>query len=151
MARNYLQGRYQVKNPGKYVGDRNNVIYRSSWELRLCRFLDMNENVIQWSVEETIVPYFYDVDQKMHRYFVDFWVKLRNTDGEIEEMLLEVKPMKQVEKPKIKKVTEKNQHQIFEWVKNQNKWNAASEYARKRGWTFKVLTEHELGISKKRK
>jgi hypothetical protein len=34
-------------------------------------------------------------------------------------------------------------------MKNQAKWEAANEFARDRGWEFKIITEKELGLSPK--
>ena len=39
------QGRFKPKNPSKYMGDPTNIIYRSSWELRLMSYLDDHKNV----------------------------------------------------------------------------------------------------------
>ena len=45
------QGRYIPKNPHKYRGDPHNIIYRSSWEYRVCVRLDLNENVVECFLE----------------------------------------------------------------------------------------------------
>lgn len=36
---NYKQGIYSLKNPQKYKGDPYNVVYRSSWELKVIFYL----------------------------------------------------------------------------------------------------------------
>ena len=64
-------GLYKVKNRQKYKGDASKVVYRSLWEKAVFQWCDNNPKVRNWSSEEVIVPYFYEVDKKYHRYFVD--------------------------------------------------------------------------------
>ena len=64
-------GRYIVKNKDKYNGDFDNVVYRSLWEKSVFSWCDANPKVKKWSSEEVVVPYYYEVDKKYHRYFVD--------------------------------------------------------------------------------
>ena len=64
-------GRYQVKDKAKYRGDFSSVVYRSLWEKAVFQWCDKNEQVKGWSSEEVIVPYYYDVDKKYHKYYVD--------------------------------------------------------------------------------
>jgi hypothetical protein len=150
MARNYHQGFYTTRNPQKYVGDVNNIVYRSSWELKAFRWCDMNSSVIAWNSEETVVPYFNELDGKMHRYFVDLVIRIKTGDG-IRTFLVEIKPEAQVRKPiPPKRVTKKSQAnhlaEIDTWICNQQKWKAAEIYAKQKGWSFKILTEHELQV-----
>lgn len=148
MARKYHQGKFKPKHPEKYEGDWTNVVYRSSWEFHLLRWLDENPNVLFYSSEEIVIPYFYDVDQKYHRYFVDFKVKLRTRSGDIKTVLIEVKPRSQRIKPLVEKITKRTEAKVYEWVKNTNKWKAAEKYAKERGWQFMVLDEYDLGLKK---
>ena len=96
-------GRFTPKNPQKYVGDPKNIIYRSSWEVKVMDWLDRNDDVISWQSEETIVPYKSPVDGKWHRYFPDFLVKVKTKDGKFKTMMLEVKPKKQTLPPEPRK------------------------------------------------
>jgi hypothetical protein len=147
MARKYYQGKFLPKNPKKYRGDANNIVYRSSWELKLMLKLDTNPNVIWWVSEETIIPYRSPVDGKVHRYFVDFLVHLKNTEGKNETLMIEVKPKKQTIEPKKQsKMTKTYLNEVFEWGKNQAKWKAAKEFCADRGWRFEIFSEKELGI-----
>lgn len=140
-------GRYSVKNPKKYKGDPTKVIYRSSWESRVMNYLDNNPAVLEWSSEETVVPYISPVDNKRHRYFVDFWVKAKAKDGSIKVMLLEVKPKHQTIEPiKKTRVTRRYITEVMTWGVNQAKWEAATEYCADRGWEFRLITEDELGL-----
>jgi trans-aconitate methyltransferase len=77
------KGVFKPKNPQKYNGDPTNIIYRSSWELKYMMYLDSHENVLSWSSEEVIVPYRSPIDNKVHRYFPDFVVKM-NQDNPLQ-------------------------------------------------------------------
>lgn len=147
MTRTY-QGKYKIKNPEKYAGDPSNVVYRSMWEKNVMRFLDENTDVIGWSSEEIVIPYYYDVDKRYHRYFPDFAVKWKNG----KTSLIEVKPNKETRPPKGNKRTKRYINEALTYVKNENKWEAAKEYCADRKWEFLIWTEVELesmGINKK--
>ena len=102
------KGTFAPKNPLKYKGDAKNIIYRSLWELRVMKYLDDNVRVIWWASEELAIPYKSPVDQKIHRYFPDFIVKLQQKDGSIKTFILEVKPAAQTKQPK--QITKKTEH-----------------------------------------
>ena len=38
------KGRFTPQNPKKYNGNSDNIIYRSSWELRVMKYLDENQD-----------------------------------------------------------------------------------------------------------
>ena len=94
------RGKYTPKNPEKYRGDPKNIVYRSTWECRVMNWLDNNESILQWGSEEFFIPYRSPVDGKIHRYFPDFYVKVKQKDDTIKEMVLEVKPHRQTQPPK---------------------------------------------------
>lgn len=151
MARKYHQGKYIVKNRHKYVGDADNVIYRSSWEKKLFIWLDLNESVISWSSEEAIVPYISPLDGKVHRYFVDAHMEIIDVYGNRKLYLLEVKPKTQTIEPKKQdKITKGYIQNVTTWAVNQAKWKAAEEFCKSRGWEFKLITEDILYPKKKR-
>jgi len=105
---------------------------------------DSDPKIIEWSSEETVIPYVSPIDGKVHRYFVD--MKVKNSDGQI--MLIEVKPKRFLTPPKKpKRITKKYITEVAEWGKNQAKFSAATEYANKMGWVFKVITESDIGIN----
>lgn len=134
-------GKYRVKNPGKYNGDPTNVVYRSMWERYCFKWCDENPSITKWSSEETIVPYLYEVDKKYHRYFVDLKITFNNK----ETWLVEIKPKKQTVVPEYKgRRTKKYVTESLEYIKNQNKWKAAKNFAADRGWKFVVWTEETL-------
>ena len=63
-------------------------------------YCDLNENILEWGSEEIAIPYRSPVDRKIHRYFPDFYVKLKETTGKIKKYIIEVKPKKQL-KPQL--------------------------------------------------
>jgi hypothetical protein len=141
------KGKYRPIHPEKYKGDPTNIIWRSLWERKFCVYCDSNTNIIEWQSEEFCIPYRSPIDNKIHRYFPDFFIKYKDTDGKIKSSLIEVKPLRQTAPPaKPKRQTKKYLSEAFEYAKNQAKWQAAREYCKDRMWEFKVLTEKELGI-----
>ena len=143
----YHQGRYTPINKHKYRGDISNIIWRSSWEFRFLRWCDMNPAVLEYSSEETIIPYRCATDGKIHRYFCDFHIKIKTTTGDVKTYLVEVKPYKETLPPK--ESTRKSRRYLqesFTYIKNQSKWEAARQYCADRGWYFIVITEKELGL-----
>ena len=141
------KGRYQPNNPLKYKGNFRNIIYRSLWELKFMKYCDSNQNILEWGSEEIVVPYRSPIDNRYHRYFPDFYIKVRESTGKIKKYIIEVKPQKQCIEPKVqKKKTRSYVYQVCEYAKNQAKWKAAEEYCMDRGLEFKVLTDNELGI-----
>ena len=138
-------GKYVVKNKDKYKGDYSKVVYRSMWERHAFNWCDNNPKVKYWHSEETIIPYYYDVDKKYHRYFMD--LKITFTSGKT--ILVEIKPQKETMPPKRPDKTRRYLNESLTYVKNMNKWKAASSYAKDRGWTFQIWTEKtltEMGI-----
>ena len=141
---------YKPLNPEKYAGDPTNVLMRSSWETKFASWCDRNPSIIKWSSEETVIPYRCPTDNNIHRYFVDFKIQTRSSSGLLKTYLVEVKPEKQTKPPEFPgKQTQKYLVESMTYIKNQAKWKAATEYAKDRGWEFKIITEHDLGISPK--
>jgi len=143
------KGKYRVKLPEKYRGDINNIIYRSLWELRFMKWCDENPSILEWGSETVIIPYISPVDRKVHRYFVDFFIKVRNKSNEIQKYLIEIKPERFTKPPEIpKKKTKKFIDEVFQYGINDAKWKAAFEYCQDRGIKFMILTEKDLGLTK---
>lgn len=142
------KGRFTPKNPEKYMGDVTNIIYRSSWELKLLNFLDKHPSIIRYNSEETIIPYVSPVDNRIHRYFPDFLVKKKGKDGKISTAIIEVKPASQTIPPmKQKTINKRYINEVMTYGVNQAKWNSAKKYCEDRGWEFLIFTEKELNIS----
>ena len=139
------KGKYKPQNPHKYTGNPTNIVYRSLWERKFMVFCDTQESVIEWVSEEVVVPYISPIDNRPHRYYVDFLVTLNRKNGIKETLLIEIKPKKQCSAPpKRKRVTKSYISEVKTWGVNSAKWKAANEYAENRGWKFKILTEDTL-------
>ena len=139
---------YKPLNPQKYAGDPTNIIMRSSWETRFAAWCDRNPSIVKWSSEETVIPYRCPTDNKIHRYFVDFKIQVISNNGSPKTYLVEVKPSKQTKPPVFPgRKTQRYLTESYTFIKNQAKWKAAIEYAKDRGWEFKIITEYELGIA----
>lgn len=139
--------KYKPVNPSKYLGDPTNIIMRSSWETKFAIWCDKNPSVMQWSSEETIVPYVSPVDNRYHRYFIDFKIKVRTNDGKVKTYLVEIKPDSQTRPPTPpSRKSKRYLTEVMTWGVNDAKWRAAKRYAQDRGWEFIVLTEYHLGI-----
>ena len=140
------KGKYKPSYPQKYKGDPTNVIYRSLWERKFMVYCDKNENVLEWSSEEIALPYKSPLDNRIHRYFPDFYIKVKEGD-KIQKYLVEIKPKRQVSEPKVpKRKTKGYIYEVKEYVKNQAKWKSAQEFCEDRQWKFKIMTEDDLGI-----
>lgn len=147
MAREYSQGRYKPENPEKYKGDVNKIFYRSSWEKRFMIYCDRRQNILEWNSEEIVVPYYKPTDGHVHRYFVDFWIKYKDKNGQIKQKLIEIKPYKETEVPQLPKSGRKTKRYLQEaenYAVNTEKWKAAKHFAETNGMEFQVLTEREL-------
>jgi hypothetical protein len=143
---NSYKGKFTPQNPQKYNGNPDNIIYRSSWELRCMKWFDDNPNIIWWSSEELAIPYYSPVDKRMHRYFPDFIIKVKRKDDTIMTYVVEVKPEAQTKKPTQKRKTKNFLRESITYVVNQMKWKAADEFCHAHGWQFKIVTEKDLGI-----
>ena len=140
------KGRYVPNKPKKYRGDYNNIVYRSSWERRFMLYCDRSDAIIEWGSEEIIIPYRSPLDGRMHRYFPDFYIKVKQADGSIKKMLIEVKPKAQCGPPPIpKRKTKRFLNEVRTWGVNKAKWDAAIEWCNDRGIEFKILTEDHVG------
>lgn len=139
----FVQGYYQPKNPHKYKGNVNKIVYRSSWELKAHNFFDNNPNVLEWSSEEVVIPYLKPTDGRVHRYFPDYWVKYCNKRGEIIEEIIEVKPRSQTQRPRGRNAKTRIYEQLTHAV-NIAKWAAASEWCKQNGMVFRIITENSL-------
>jgi hypothetical protein len=141
------KGKFRPKHPKKYRGDPTKIIYRSLWERNCMRYFDDNPNVLKWSSEEVIVPYKSPLDGRYHRYFPDFLIRIKNKQGQLETIMIEVKPYKETKEPKPqKRLTKKYLVEVKTWSINKSKWEAAIEFCKDRKWKFMIITEKELGI-----
>lgn len=145
----YHQGVFVPTNKQKYIG----VIpikYRSSWEYYFMNYLDLKEEVIKWSSETIVITYF-DLKNKSHRYYTDFYYELQNPNNPtlLEKVLVEIKPLKELTPPdrplnETSKALSNYEYAIRTYMKNKLKWSAAVDFCNTRGWKFVIITEQHL-------
>ena len=141
------RGRYYPTHPKKYKGNPSNIIYRSLWERKFMVYCDKNDRILEWGSEEFFIPYRSPIDGKMHRYFPDFYVKVKTKQGTTKKWVVEVKPKIQTRPPRTpKRKTKKYINEVRNWAINDAKWKNAIEYCKDRNMEFIIITEDELGI-----
>ena len=140
------KGRYFPTNPKKYRGNPNQIIYRSLWERKVMVYCDKNDAIIEWGSEEVIVPYLSPMDGKIHRYFPDFYMKVRQVNGSTKKFIIEVKPKSQCKQPvkNPKRRTTKWFNEVKTFAINQAKWKSAREFCEDKGMEFKIFTEDHI-------
>ena len=142
-----IKSLFKPTKPKKYKGDATNIICRSTWERKFCNWCDINENILEWGSDEFWIPYRSPIDNKTHRYFPDFIIKVKESTGEVKTYVIEVKPKRQTNPPiKKKRVSKSYLYEIKTYSVNQAKWKAADEWCKDRKIEFKIITENELGI-----
>jgi hypothetical protein len=153
MARSNKVGRFIPKNPQKYVGKLDQIIYRSSWELKLMRHLDTNQLVKKWGSEELAINYFDPTTNQNRRYFPDMFAIIIK-DGKEVKVMIEVKPFHETvePKPRYSKNGKPVPNYLIEeatYQTNTAKWEAARQFCNQHGVQFILMTEYELGIAKR--
>ena len=134
-------GKFRPKNTKKYRGDPTKIFYRSLWERQAFRWLDDQEDILEWNSEEVVIPYRCKTDGRSHRYFMDLYIKFKT--GQV--YLVEIKPKKQTQPPKQpKRQTKRYLTEVMTYAKNTSKWDAAKDFCENRGWIFQVWTEDTL-------
>tara|TARA_R100000329_G_C7426024_1_gene149766 strand:+ start:14 stop:466 length:453 start_codon:yes stop_codon:yes gene_type:complete len=138
---------FRPTDPKKYMGNPNRIICRSTWENEFCHYCDTNDNILEWASEEFSIPYLSPVDNRVHKYFPDFLIRVKEHTGKTKTYVIEVKPKKQTRPPKKrKKVTKSYLYECQTYAVNTAKWKMAKEFCDDRKWEFKIITEKELGI-----
>lgn len=132
-------GRFMPKFPEKYVGDVNNIEFRSKWELSFMNFCDSNIMIKKWGSEEIRIPYVKPTTGKVHNYFPDFFIVYQNAAGQMVKEIVEIKPLKEARLTKKSSNYDKVAYAI-----NMAKWEAAQQFCEKHGMKFRVLTEKSL-------
>ena len=141
------RGRYIPTYPKKYKGDPSNIIYRSLWERKFMVYCDRNDRILEWGSEEFFIPYRSPLDGKIHRYFPDFYVKVKTKQNTIKKWVVEVKPKAQTRPPRTpKRKTKKYITEVRNWAINDAKWKNAIEFCNDRNMEFIIITEDELKI-----
>ena len=143
----FHKGKYVLKNPDKYLGNKDNIVYRSSWEKMVMINLDTNPNVWKWTSEETVIPYISPIDNRPHKYYMDFTVFYKDKDGKVFTTMIEVKPFAQTQEPVLTKGKRKSTYakELKTYMINQAKWkHARALSATKENCQFVILTENEI-------
>ena len=143
--------RFVPRNPQKYIGDVNNIVMRSSWEKKFAIWCDSNPSVVKWNSEGYPIQYWSKFDQKMRRYYIDFFVQMKHKDGSVKNLAIEVKPKSQTMPPEPpKRKTQKSEQRYLTELQtyqlNSDKWEAAREWCKQNNFIFVIMTEEELGI-----
>tara|TARA_Y100000310_G_scaffold105306_1_gene103741 strand:- start:454 stop:897 length:444 start_codon:yes stop_codon:yes gene_type:complete len=141
------KGKYKPLHPQKYKGNPHNITYRSLWERKFMIYCDTNDKVLEWGSEEIIIPYLSPWDGRFHRYFPDFYIKVKQSSGNIKKFIIEVKPKKQTRVPKpVERKTKKWINEVKTYGINEAKWKSAVKWCKQNDMVFKILTEDDLGI-----
>jgi len=110
-------------------------------------YCDTNEKILEWGSEEIIIPYLSPWDGKMHRYFPDFYIKVKQSSGNVKKFIIEIKPKNQTRPPKpVSRKTKRFINEVKTYSINEAKWKSASKWCEHNDMEFKIFTEDELGI-----
>jgi len=144
----YRQGKFKPKNPDKYGGDPTNIVFRSSYELKMFEYCDLTESVKSWGSEEKFIVYLDPVSGKYKRYFPDIFMKYIDAEGKLKKLVVEIKPKKDLIEPEKnpKRKTKSWVYQVQMWARNQAKWSAAKEWCKHNDHEFRIFSEYQLGI-----
>lgn len=134
---------FTPKNRPKYVGDAENILCRSLWERKFCKYLDENVNIVRWGFEQVKIPYI-STDNKIHMYIPDFIVETKNKKNIREITIIEIKPKKQTAEPIMRKNKQAFLREFLTYSVNTSKWQSAHKYCSEKGWNFKIITETDL-------
>lgn len=147
MSLKFSKDFYKVRNPEKYVGTKA-PMYRSSWEMTFMLFCDNNPAIQQWASEPLKIPYRDPLTGKQTVYVPDFLIKYVDKNNKAHVELVEIKPAKQTLKEKVGK----NPYDQAQFVKNQAKWAAASNWCKNQGIRFRIINENDIfhNVNKKR-
>jgi len=139
----YHQGKYQVKNPHKYIGNKAPFAH-SSWEIKFMQFCDDHPGITKWACENVRIPYRNPITMRETYYVPDFMVQYTGPDGQNQVELIEIKPQGQTTLEDAGRST-RNQEQV---VINAAKWQAAQAWCKQRGIHFRIITEHQIFANK---
>jgi hypothetical protein len=131
----YSQGKFQIQNPDKYVGNKTPT-YRSSWEFVFMQFCDNNPSIINWASEAVRINYRNPLTGKNTIYVPDFLITYQDAGGSQRAELVEVKPKKETTLEGAKNIRDQASA-----ILNMAKWEAARAWCRAHGMTFRVVTE----------
>ena len=135
----FAQGRFEMKNPSKYVGNKT-PLARSSWETVFMRMLDEHPGVQSWASESIQIPYRDPLTGKYTIYVPDFFIVYQDRTGKKHAEVVEVKPKNQTMRENVGK-SRYNQEQ---YIKNMAKWEAASAWCKQKKVRFRIVNEDDI-------
>jgi hypothetical protein len=135
----FAQGRFEVKNPDKYVGKKV-PLARSSWEFVMMKMLDEHQGVESWASESVQIPYRDPFTGKYTIYVPDFFVVYIDRNGKKHAELIEVKPLSQTKLENVGKSLYNQQ----QYIKNMAKWEAAAAWCKQQGVRFRIVNEGDI-------
>jgi hypothetical protein len=134
----YAQGKFQLTNPAKYVGNKTPT-YRSSWEYVFMQFCDQNPSVLQWASEAVHINYRNPLTGKNTIYVPDFLITYNDAHGQTHAEVIEVKPQKETTLEGAK-----NARAQAAAILNMSKWEAARQWCKAHNLKFRVVTENDI-------
>ena len=135
----FAQGRFEVKNPDKYVGKKV-PLARSSWEFVMMKMLDEHQGVQSWASESVQIPYRDPFTGKYTIYVPDFFVVYVDRNGKKHAELIEVKPLSQTKLENVGKSLYNQQ----QYIKNLAKCEAAAAWCKQQGVRFRIVNEGDI-------
>ena len=139
MASKFARGKYEMKHPEKYIGNKVPT-YRSSWEWSFMNFCDNNKSVQKWASEAIQIPYKDPLTGRQTVYVPDFFIQYVDKNSKMIVELIEIKPSSQ----QIIERVGKNKYNQAQFIKNQAKWSAANLWCKQQGIKFRILNENDL-------
>jgi hypothetical protein len=135
----FAQGRFDMKNPTKYVGKKT-PLARSSWEFVFMRMLDEHPGVENWASESIQIPYRCPLTGKYTVYVPDFFIVYNDKSGKKHAEVVEVKPSNHT----LRENVGKSRYNQEQYVKNLAKWEAAAAWCKQQGIKFRVVNEDDI-------
>lgn len=135
----FAQGRFEMKNPTKYVGKKT-PLARSSWEFVFMRMLDEHPGVVNWASESIQIPYRDPLTGRQTIYVPDFFIVYNDKNGKKHAEVVEVKPTNHT----LREAVGKSQYNQQQYVKNMAKWEAANAWCKQQGIKFRVVSENDI-------
>ena len=135
----FAQGKYNLKNPSKYVGTRSPT-YRSGWEFTFMKFCDEHNAISQWASEAVRIPYRNPLSGKQTIYVPDFFIVYADRRGKQRVELIEVKPKNQ----SVRENVGKSRYNQEQYILNLAKWEAAVAWCKQKKLRFRVVTEEDI-------
>ena len=146
----WKQGEYHPINPEKYIGFKQ-PFFRSGMERDIFLKVDQNPRVVRWATELFSIRYNFNLDGRVHNYWIDLYIEIINNNNEVEKYIVEIKPDLQLSPPKQPKVKNykamKNyNYKMTDWHRNISKWRSAASFGRSNNMQFFILTENGIYV-----